>query len=120
MGKTGELKQLWDVAAVTNVRINLVRSLLKCMQARHCPDLQSTWCLLCLSYDGGPGAAQVTFVFCAVLLVILSITYVLTRAKPVYLLNYAVYRPPDRWVCASPMQQGCMQNVPFRLAEPDD
>ena len=28
MGKTGELKQLWDVAAVTNVRINLVRTLL--------------------------------------------------------------------------------------------
>lgn len=26
MGKTGELKQLWDVAAVTNLRINLVGS----------------------------------------------------------------------------------------------
>ncbi len=25
MGQTGELKQLWDAASVTNVRINLVR-----------------------------------------------------------------------------------------------
>ena len=26
MGKSGELKQLWDVAAVTNIRINMVRA----------------------------------------------------------------------------------------------
>ena len=31
MGKTGELKQLWQVAAVTNIRINLVRW--RCMSA---------------------------------------------------------------------------------------
>ena len=38
---------------------------------------------------------QVTFIACAMLLVILSLSYVLTRAKPVYLLNYAVYQAPD-------------------------
>ena len=40
-------------------------------------------------------AAQLTFIACAMLLVILSLSYLLTRAKPVYLLDYAVYQAPD-------------------------
>jgi len=38
---------------------------------------------------------QVTFIACAMLLVIVGLSYFFTRAKPVYLLNYAVHQAPD-------------------------
>ena len=37
MAQTGELKQLWDVASVTNVRINLVRFMTACTNFLTCP-----------------------------------------------------------------------------------
>ena len=42
-----------------------------------------------------------TFISCAVLLAILSLTYILTRAKPVYLLNYSVFQPPPQYALCS-------------------
>lgn len=41
---------------------------------------------------------QVVFMGCCLLLAIVAVTYVLTRTKPVYLINYHVYRPPDRCI----------------------
>ncbi len=38
---------------------------------------------------------QVTFIACSMLLVIVGLSYFFTRAKPVYLLNYAVHQAPD-------------------------
>jgi len=37
---------------------------------------------------------------CCLLLAIMAVTYVLTRTKPVYLINYHCYKPPDRSVQA--------------------
>jgi 3-ketoacyl-CoA synthase len=60
MGKTGELKSIWQSASNTNVQFNLV-----------------------------------TFCLCSLLLTCLALTYVLTRAKPVYLRDFHVFKPPD-------------------------
>ncbi|KAA6424520.1 MAG: beta-ketoacyl-coa synthase family [Trebouxia sp. A1-2] len=39
---------------------------------------------------------MVVFMGCCLLLAIMAVTYVLTRTKPVYLINYHCYKPPDR------------------------
>ena len=39
---------------------------------------------------------QATFMGCILLLTGIAVMYVVTRAKPVYLMNYHVYRPPAR------------------------
>lgn len=38
---------------------------------------------------------MVVFMGCCLLLAIMAVTYVLTRTKPVYLINYHCYKPPD-------------------------
>jgi hypothetical protein len=43
---------------------------------------------------------QVTFCLCSLLLTCLALTYVLTRAKPVYLRDFHVFKPPDECVQA--------------------
>lgn len=43
---------------------------------------------------------QVTFCLCSLLLTCLALTYVLTRAKPVYLRDFHVFKAPDE--CAPP------------------
>ena len=35
---------------------------------------------------------------CCLLLAVMAVTYVLTRTKPVYLMNYFCYKAPDRSV----------------------
>ena len=35
---------------------------------------------------------------CCLLLAVMAVTYVLTRKKPVYLMNYHCYKAPDRFV----------------------
>ena len=39
---------------------------------------------------------QVMFLACCLLLVLVAVTYVLTRKKPVYLVDYYCYKPPNR------------------------
>ena len=41
-----------------------------------------------------------TFCLCSLLLTCLALTYVLTRAKPVYLRDFHVFKPPDEYVQA--------------------
>ncbi|CAL8469239.1 g8780 [Coccomyxa elongata] len=60
MAKSGELKEIWDVAARTNLQFNMI-----------------------------------TFMTCCLLLTIVASVYVFTRSKPVYLLDYHCYKPPD-------------------------
>ena len=43
-------------------------------------------------------ALQVTLIGCCVLLTVVGLTYVFARCKPVYLLDYHCYKPPDRQV----------------------
>lgn len=60
MGKSGELKSIWQSASNTNVQFNLV-----------------------------------AFIASSLLLTGLALTYILTRAKPVYLRDFHVFKPPD-------------------------
>lgn len=41
---------------------------------------------------------QVVFMGCCLLLAVMAVAYVLTRTKPVYLMNYYCYKAPDRFV----------------------
>ncbi|KAK9811672.1 hypothetical protein WJX72_008053 [[Myrmecia] bisecta] len=43
---------------------------------------------------------MVTFMACSLLLTFVAVTYVLTRAKPVYLIDYHCYKAPDRLKCS--------------------
>ena len=43
-------------------------------------------------------ALQVTLIGCCVLLTMVGLTYIFARCKPVYLLDYHCYKPPDRQV----------------------
>ncbi|CAL5229859.1 g13269 [Coccomyxa viridis] len=61
MAKTGELKEMWDMAAKTNLQFNMI-----------------------------------TFIGCCILLTIVALTYLFARSKPVYLIDYHCYKPPDR------------------------
>lgn len=45
--------------------------------------------------------SQITFCICSLLLSCLALTYVLTRAKPVYLLDFALYQPPAECAAAA-------------------
>ena len=38
---------------------------------------------------------QITFMGCCVLLTIVALTYIYARSKPVYLIDYHCYKPPD-------------------------
>ena len=38
---------------------------------------------------------------CCLLLTTVALTYVFTRSKPVYLIDYHCYKPPDRYACCS-------------------
>ena len=46
----------------------------------------------------GLNALQVTLIGCCVLLTMVGLTYIFARCKPVYLLDYHCYKPPDRQV----------------------
>ena len=39
---------------------------------------------------------QVTFMTCCLLLTTVALTYVFTRSKPVYLLEYHCFKPDDK------------------------
>jgi 3-ketoacyl-CoA synthase len=41
---------------------------------------------------------QVTFMACCLLLTMVASVYVFSRSKPVYLLDYHCYKPPEEWV----------------------
>lgn len=36
-----------------------------------------------------------------IMLTVVTMIYIFKRARPVYLLNYCVYKPPDEWKCSS-------------------
>ena len=55
-------------------------------------------CLCTQHFD----ALQVVFMGCCLLLAVMAVAYVLTRTKPVYLMNYYCYKAPDRSVALSP------------------
>lgn len=40
---------------------------------------------------------QVAFMGCCLLLTMVALTYLFSRSKPVYLVDYHCYRPPDRY-----------------------
>ena len=42
---------------------------------------------------------------CCLLLAVMAVAYVLTRTKPVYLMNYYCYKAPDRSVTLSPRSE---------------
>ena len=54
---------------------------------------------------------QVTFIACCMVLVAVALVYVLTRSKPVYMVDYHCYKPPVRQVFLVSSQL-CMSHVP--------
>jgi 3-ketoacyl-CoA synthase len=64
---------------------------------------------------------QVTFMTCCLLLTTVALTYVFTRSKPVYLLEYHCFKPDDRRahpVCAlhaSALQSECSETTALEL-----
>lgn len=102
MAKSGELKEIWDVAARTNLQFNMVGIFffelpLRCLLTHR----EDTACLSQrvdpLNYQALHWlcAWQITFMTCCLLLTIVASVYVFTRSKPVYLLDYHCYKPPD-------------------------
>ena len=107
MGKTGELKSIWQSASNTNVQFNLVRGGLLCGSSQHLAKILASaakaggsTCGDDLTTPSWYGMLQVTFCLCSLLLTCLALTYVLTRAKPVYLRDFHVFKPPDECVQA--------------------
>ena len=60
-----------------------LQSLLACMHAAH-------------GAEPSKFGMQITFMGCCVLLTIVALTYIFARSKPVYLIDYHCYKPPDR------------------------
>ena len=60
-----------------------LQSLLICMHAAHRAEPSNV-------------GMQITFMSCCVLLTIVALTYIFARSKPVYLIDYHCYKPPDR------------------------
>jgi hypothetical protein len=120
MGKTGELKSIWQSASNTNVQFNLVRDGLLCWSSRH---LATNFCKCSQSWrvhsgddlttPSRYGMLQVTFCLCSLLLTCLALTYVLTRAKPVYLRDFHVFKPPDECVQADDSTLMHVASVPL-------
>ena len=124
LGKTGELKNIWQSASNTNVQFNLVSAASSINVVLYvlrifvfAPESLSTWqngeeqglrsseaelrgCswsrLSSVFAFCACRTLQVTFCFCSLLLTCLALTYILTRAKPVYLRDYHVYKPPSK------------------------
>ena len=96
MAKTGELKEMWDMAAKTNLQFNMVRvtflaqgHLLPVVHvAQHAPAVMKALKPTLV--------VQITFIGCCILLTIVALTYLFARSKPVYLIDYHCYKPPDR------------------------
>jgi 3-ketoacyl-CoA synthase len=69
---------------------------------------------------------QVTFCLCSLLLTCLALTYVLTRAKPVYLRDFHVFKPPNECVltddhtlpCNRALCRACCSAVPHLTCIP--
>lgn len=95
MAKSGELKEMWDVAAKTNLQFNMVRLIPHGTVSHHIAKLHGT---LTSGQRGAdvPTVLQVSFITCCVLLTVVALTYAFARLKPVYLLDYHCYKPPDR------------------------
>ena len=100
MLRVGQLSALWDVAHETNLTINLVRgdggggrisgawrSLLHRRGAR----------AVCSPPHPPPNTPQVTVVGCCSMLLAAVLSWFLLQTRPVYLVDFAVYRPPDDW-----------------------
>jgi hypothetical protein len=88
MAQNGDLHNMWAVARQTNLTFNLVRSWVCCFACNgQIVGLQLTTgvCVKCL---------QVTFVLSCLLLVFAVATYIFTRSRPVYLLNFHCFKPP--------------------------
>ena len=79
------LEQLWRKDNLLSMVVQLVRPMMhqNCVGCFAAPELA---CML----------LQVMFLACCLLLVLVAVTYVLTRKKPVYLVDYHCYKPPNR------------------------
>ena len=95
MLKTGQLQEMWVVASQTHLQFNMVS-----LVATHAEVYIIYW-LVCLCPQHSH-ALQVVFMGCCLLLAVMAVAYVLTRTKPVYLMNYYCYKAPDRSVTLSP------------------
>ncbi len=88
MLKSGQLQEMWVVASKTHLQFNMVICFSCCVYV-----LEPLLCAQLLQ-----SALQVVFMGCCLLLAVVAVTYVLTRTKPVYLMNYHCYKAPDRSV----------------------
>jgi hypothetical protein len=63
------------------------------------PPLPHHWFYSCTAHPPPKPALpllQVTFVLCCLLLAFAAATYIYTRSRPVYLLNYHCFKPPTK------------------------
>ena len=86
MLKSGQLREMWVVASQTHLQFNMVSISKQKHPGMPAVPVHADFDLY----------LQVVFMTCCLLLAIVAVTYVLTRTKPVYLINYHCYKPPDR------------------------
>ena len=91
MLKTGQLQEMWVVASQTHLQFNMVG-----LVARQ--SASASWMVFVCLCTQHFNALQVVFMGCCLLLAVMAVAYVLTRTKPVYLMNYYCYKAPDRSV----------------------
>lgn len=120
MYQHGDLNSMWSMAKQTNLTFDLVRVLDSCGETprlRRLPAPRSN-AAACMQRvlgqghgvgmrpapvrswpnSGLPPHSQVTFVVTCSAIVFAAATYLFTRTRPVYLMNYYCYKPPPEYV----------------------
>jgi hypothetical protein len=123
MLRVGQLSALWNVAHETNLTFNLVCApppiaLLPPRQvnARAGAPRACTSPLLKRAPLPAPLTArcQVTVVACVSMLLAAMLSFFLLQTRPVFLVDYSVYRPPDSWKWPRQYHEACTANCRVR------